>query len=210
LANQPAWPRAPRRARSSSASASIFEEFSSMRARALWFGLVLVTVAALDAGAGAATRRPVKIDDFSRLQDVGDPQVSPDGDWVLYTLTTTDAGADRRRTDVWKVKWDGSGQSRLTYGSGNETSARWSPDGKYISFLSGRPGGEARGTQVWLLDRTGGEAHQLTQLKGRIASYEWSPDATPRGCCSSIARVMSPTPSRRAARPDRSPRRSRW
>lgn len=139
-------------------------------------GLIAITMTALTLDAGAAAKRPVKIEDFARLQDLADPQVSPDGDWILYTVNSTDAAADRRRTDIWKVKWDGTGQSRVTYGTGNESAPRWSPDGRYISFLSARPG-ETRGTQVWLLDRAGGEAQPLTTVKGRIASYEWSPDA---------------------------------
>jgi dipeptidyl aminopeptidase/acylaminoacyl peptidase len=57
-----------------------------------------------------------------------------------------------------------------------ESGRRWSPDGKYLSFTSSRPG-PARGNQVWLLDRNGGEAVQLTDVKGRVQSYEWSPDS---------------------------------
>jgi dipeptidyl aminopeptidase/acylaminoacyl peptidase len=146
-----------------------------MRAHRL--GFIAIAVIALTITAGAATKRPVKVDDFARLLDLADPQVSPDGEWVLYTVASTDAAADRRRTDIWRVKWDGTGQSRVTYGAGNESAPRWSPDGRLISFLSARPG-ETKGTQVWLLDRRGGEAQPLTQLKGRIASYEWSPDST--------------------------------
>jgi dipeptidyl aminopeptidase/acylaminoacyl peptidase len=136
---------------------------------------VLAILLTFALNADAATR-PVRVDDFTRFQDVGDPQVSPDGEWVLYTLTTTDMAKDGRDTDIWMVKWDGSLRSRLTFTSENETAPRWSPDGKYISFLSSRPGGQARGNQVWVLERTGGEARQLTQLAGRITSYDWSPD----------------------------------
>jgi dipeptidyl aminopeptidase/acylaminoacyl peptidase len=138
--------------------------------------VLAAAVLLLAVNADAAERRPVKVEDFSRFQDVADPQLSPDGEWVLYTLTSTDAAKDRRDSDVWLVKWDGSQRSRLTYSAENESSPRWSPDGRYISFLSSRPG-DAKGTQVWVLDRTGGEARQLTHLKGRIASYDWSPDA---------------------------------
>lgn len=52
---------------------------------------------------------------------------------------------------------------------------RLSPDGKYLSFLSGRPG-KAKGSQVWGIDRRGGKAQQLTDVKGRVSAYEWSPD----------------------------------
>src|SRR5205814_3401477 len=52
----------------------------------------------------------------------------------------------------------------------------FSPDGRYLSFTSSRPG-KARGNQVWLLDRAGGEAFQLTEVKGRLQEYEWAPDS---------------------------------
>lgn len=139
-----------------------------------FIAFVLAVATALTA---EAQTRPITLDDFWRVQDVGDPQVSPDGEWVLYTLTNTDAAADRRDTDVWIVKWDGSGRRRLTFSPDNEDAPRFSPDGRYISFLSARAGGQAKGNQVWVLDRSGGEARQLTELGGRIQSYSWSPDA---------------------------------
>ena len=137
------------------------------------FALMVV----LTANLAAAQLRPVAIDDQFRFFDVGDPQMSPDGEWVLYTVTSWDVAADRRNTDIWKVKWDGSQPSQLTFTPENENTPRWSPDGKYISFLSSRPGPE-KGTQVWVLERAGGEARQLTGLKGGVTSYQWSPDST--------------------------------
>jgi dipeptidyl aminopeptidase/acylaminoacyl peptidase len=121
--------------------------------------------------------RLLQVDDFSRFEDVADPELSPDGQWVLYTVTTLDEPSQKRQSDIWQVKWDGSQKLRLTSSPDSESSPRWSPDGKYISFLSGRGGGPAKGSQVWVLDRQGGEAHQLTELKERISSYAWSPDS---------------------------------
>src|SRR6185369_10230498 len=99
-----------------------------------------------------------------------------DGKWVAYTLNNVDVTGDKSDTDVWMASWDGKQQVRLTSSTESENAPRWSPDGRYLSFLSGRPG-KARGTQVWLLDRTGGEAQQFTDVKGRISSYDWSPDS---------------------------------
>lgn len=117
------------------------------------------------------------LDDLFHLQDVGDPEVSPDGKWIAYTVSTIDTTADKRLTDIWMVSWDGSQDIRLTYAHEDSFSApRWSPDGKYISFTSSRAG-QAKGSQVWVLDRRGGEARQLTDVKGKLSSYAWSPDA---------------------------------
>ena len=121
-------------------------------------------------------RHPLTLDDLARFRDVRDPQCSPDGQWVAYTVTTTDEKEDKHDTDVWMAAIDGKHDLRLTSSPENETNPRWSPDGKYLAFLSSRPG-KAKGNQVWLLDRAGGEATQLTDVKGRLQSYEWSPDS---------------------------------
>jgi dipeptidyl aminopeptidase/acylaminoacyl peptidase len=121
-------------------------------------------------------RHPLTLGDLTRFRDVRDPQCSPDGQWVAYTVTTTDIKEDKHDTDVWMSSIDGKHDLRLTSSPENETTPRWSPDGKYLAFLSSRPG-KTKGNQVWLLDRSGGEATQLTDVKGRLQSYEWSPDS---------------------------------
>jgi len=126
--------------------------------------------------AQSTSRRLLKLDDMHAFHDVRDAQISPDGKWVAYTLSSVDAAGDKSDSDVWMVSWDGSRQVRLTSSPESENAPRWSPDGRYLSFLSGRPG-KAKGTQVWLLDRTGGEAQQLTDVKGRLSACEWSPDS---------------------------------
>jgi dipeptidyl aminopeptidase/acylaminoacyl peptidase len=119
------------------------------------------------------------LNDVFRVKDVGNPKVSPDGDWVLYTVTTTDMKKDDHTTTLWMVSWDGKQDVQLTYGyNGSVSAPEWSPDGKSISFLSGQKG-KAKGTQVWVLPRRGGEARQLTDVtkkQGEIQAYRWSPD----------------------------------
>jgi dipeptidyl aminopeptidase/acylaminoacyl peptidase len=121
-------------------------------------------------------RRPFKIDDIARLRDVRDPQVSPDGQWVAYVVGTVDTKEDKTNSHIWMVSFDGKSDRQMTFSQDSESLPRWSPDGKYLSFTSSRPG-KAKGNQVWLLDRNGGEAMQLTELKGRLQGYEWSPDS---------------------------------
>jgi dipeptidyl aminopeptidase/acylaminoacyl peptidase len=137
------------------------------------FCVALLSAALLPAQ--TPVKRPIKVDDMHAFHDVRDVQISPDGKWVAYTVSSVDVAADKSDTDVWMVSWDGKQQLRLTSSPESENAPRWSPDGRYLSFLSGRPG-KSRGTQVWLLDRSGGEAQQFTDVKGRISSYDWSPD----------------------------------
>jgi dipeptidyl aminopeptidase/acylaminoacyl peptidase len=122
------------------------------------------------------SKRPVAIDDIYRTQQVANPQCSPDGKWVAYTLTVTDRDADKRRTSIWMVNWDGTHDVQLTNGLDGDSSPRWSPDGNYLAFLSARPAGAKK--QIWLLDRLGGEARQLTNVSGEIGAYAWSPDSS--------------------------------
>jgi dipeptidyl aminopeptidase/acylaminoacyl peptidase len=121
-------------------------------------------------------KRLLKVDDMHRFHEVRDPQVSPDDKWVAYVVSSVDTTADKSETHVWMANWEGTQQLQLTSGSESENVPRWSPDGLYLSFLSGRKG-KTRGSQVWLLDRRGGEAQQLTDVKGKLSSYGWSPDS---------------------------------
>jgi len=142
--------------------------------------LLLLIVCAFALVISAQTpRHPLKLDDLARFRNVGDPQVSPEGQWVAYTVSTIDAKEDKSSTHIWMVRCDGTNDRQITFSNDSEGSPRWSPDGKYLAFTSSRSSGKpgVRGNQVWLLDRSGGEAYQLTELKGRLAGFEWSPDS---------------------------------
>ncbi|MGH9541117.1 MAG: S9 family peptidase [Terriglobales bacterium] len=121
-------------------------------------------------------RRPLRLDDIYQLQNVRDPEVSPQGQWVAYTVSSIDKKADKSVSHLWMAAWNGATDLELTYGDQEASAPRWSPDGRYLSFLSSRPG-PAKGTQVWVLDRRGGEARQLTNVQGEISGYGWSPDS---------------------------------
>ena len=136
--------------------------------------LLVVTVSALAAPQGPG-KRVVQVGDMYRLKNVGDPQLSPDGAWVAYTVSSTDSSKDKSDTDIWMTSWDGSQTIQVTSSPDGESAPRFSPDGRYLSFLSSRQGG--KGSQLWLLDRRGGEARRVTELKTGIRAYEWSPDA---------------------------------
>jgi dipeptidyl aminopeptidase/acylaminoacyl peptidase len=140
--------------------------------------VALAWVVLVSAGAPLAqtnSRHPLTLDDIVRLADVRDPQCSTDGRSVAYVVSTIDTKDDKSTSHIWTVGFDGRDDRQITFSQEGESSPRWSPDGRYLSFTSSRPG-KAKGSQIWLLDRNGGEAFQLTELKGRLQSYEWSPD----------------------------------
>jgi len=124
--------------------------------------------------AQTSVTRKLRPSDVYRLQTVADPQVSPEGNWVAYTLTSIDSVLNKRNTDIWMVGWDGKQSVQLTNSPDAESQPKWSPDGKYLSFVSSRQG--ATNSQIWLLNRLGGEGKQLTNLKADLVDYSWSPD----------------------------------
>src|SRR5438132_3807683 len=141
--------------------------------------LLLVFLAFAVAISAQTTRHPLKLDDLARFRNVNDPQISPDGEWIAYTVSTIDVKEDKSSTHIWLASYDGKSDRQITFSNDSESSPRFSPDGKYLAFTSSRSSGKpgVRGSQLWLLDRSGGEAYQLTELKGRLQSYEWSPDS---------------------------------
>ena len=123
----------------------------------------------------ATAQRAIRPSDIYRLKSVSDPQVSPDGKWVAYVLSTPDSAKDKSDADIWMINWEGTESVKLTASPDGESRPRWSPDGKYLTFLSSRY--DTKSSQLWKMDRRGGEAEKLTELKYSIGDYVWSPDA---------------------------------
>ena len=137
-------------------------------------GLLVVVILAACAGR-LEGQRAVNSEDLNRLKWVSDPQISPDGEWVAYTVSTPDSAKDKRQSDVWMTRWDGSAHVQLTNSNESENTPRWSPDGRRIAFLSSR--GDPRDVdQVWVLDRAGGEAQRVSNLPGGVSDLAWAPD----------------------------------
>jgi len=120
---------------------------------------------------------PISTEDLLAFKFVSDPQISPDGQQVLYVLTGIDSDKDRYVSHLWMAPADGAGLPRqLTYGAQGESLPRWSPDGCWIAFLAAR--GEGKEKQLHLLpaDRPG-EAQQLTSLDWGVSGVAWAPDS---------------------------------
>src|SRR4051812_2722551 len=81
--------------------------------------------------ASAQAKRALRSNDLYHLKDVRDPQLSPDGAWVAYTVSTVDSAKEKSDNDVWMTSWDGATTIRVTSSPESESGARWSPDGRY-------------------------------------------------------------------------------
>ncbi len=146
-----------------------------------WLALAVIVVAGHQLHpAAAAAKRPIVLEDLSRLREVSDPQRSPEGAWVAYTVRSSDVEKDKRDTDIWMARWDGSEEIRVTSSPEDESDPRFSPDGKYLAFIASRGDEDEKkkGGQVWLLHRAGGEAVKLTDIQGGVEDLVWSPDSS--------------------------------
>jgi dipeptidyl aminopeptidase/acylaminoacyl peptidase len=126
--------------------------------------------------ATATQPRNLKPEDYAGLRDLDEPKLSPDGNLVVYVVNTADMEKDKMAGNLWLAKWDGSENRALTYGKKDQSHPRWSPDGKFIAFLSGRED-ENEMDQLWILPMNGGEAEKVTDTKGGVEDFAWSPDS---------------------------------
>jgi dipeptidyl aminopeptidase/acylaminoacyl peptidase len=147
---------------------------------------LLTLFSPLSASATDADRRLVQVEDIHSINAVGEIAISPDGNWLAYSVGTTNVEYDESSSDLYMVKWDGSARVQLTHTPRkSENHPRFSPDGKYLAFITARSDSNEKDSdepadksQVWLLNRSGGEAMRLTEMPGGVSSFVWSPDSS--------------------------------
>ena len=129
----------------------------------LAFSLLLVASAAT-----LAQTRTYTVEDLMKVKRVSDPQVSPDGRWVAFTIGDVNFEANRTITQIYVTPIGGGELKRLTDGDRSSSSPRWSPDGKKIAFTTA--------SQIWTMDSDGDHKEQVTKISTGAAAPVWSPD----------------------------------
>jgi dipeptidyl aminopeptidase/acylaminoacyl peptidase len=126
----------------------------------------------------AQTKRPFTFEDMMALKRVGDPAVSPDGKWVLFSTTDVHLDDNTRKPHLWVAPIGGGTARQLTNGMAGEDRGRFSPDGRKIAYISARDGG----AQIWVHDfdagngALSGEPVRLTNISTEAGGHQWSPD----------------------------------
>jgi dipeptidyl aminopeptidase/acylaminoacyl peptidase len=124
----------------------------------------------------AQTKHPFTFDDMMKLKRVGDPQVSPDGKWVIFSVVDVDLAANSKTPHIWIVP-TGGGEEKELISDQDADRPRWAPDGKRFAFTSTKDGG----SQVWIaeFDPAAGAVitkSKLTSIATEASGELWSPD----------------------------------
>src|SRR5262245_45703639 len=130
----------------------------------LFSSIVLTIVFAI----AATAQTGFNIDNLLATKRVGDPQLSPDGKTVAFTVGNVDKAANRTLTHIYTVNIDGTGMKQITNGDKSNSSPRWSPDGKRLAFTTGG--------QIWTMEPDGDDRKQVTRISTGAANPVWSPD----------------------------------
>jgi dipeptidyl aminopeptidase/acylaminoacyl peptidase len=130
--------------------------------------LLLLTTCALV----FAQKQPFDVNALLELKRIGDPQLSPDGKLVAFTVQSVDVAANKKPVQVWIVPLEGGAPRQITQDGESNQRPRWSPDSKRIAYLSDRGGS----SQIWMMDPDGGNAKQVTNLATEADGHLFSPD----------------------------------
>ena len=136
--------------------------------KAAYSTLVLAFVAA----PAAAQNDRLTVEDIFDMEYATDPQIAPDGEWVVYVRQFADIMTDRRYSNLWIVRLDSTDQRPLTTGNYDDNTPRWSPDGARLAFISDREGE----SQIFIRWMDTGQSAAITNLTEAPSNITWSPD----------------------------------
>jgi dipeptidyl aminopeptidase/acylaminoacyl peptidase len=140
------------------------------------FFLAVLVLITFTFPAVAQTKHPFTFEDMMKLKRVGEPEVSPDGKWVIFSVVDVDVEANTKTPHIWIVPTAG-GQEKEIIADQDADRPRWAPDGKRFAFLSTKTGG----SQIWSADFDGNAGtvtwvHKLTSIATEAGGELWSPD----------------------------------
>ena len=134
--------------------------------------LMIAVFALVPIAAAQQKDQKFTIDDLLKVRRVGDPQVSPNGQMMAYTITDVDKAANRSLTQIYLVPIGGGESRQLTNADRSSSAPRWSPDGEKLAFISARDGSP----QVWTMDVSSGALKKITNISTGASDPIWSPD----------------------------------
>ncbi len=118
-------------------------------------------------------KRNLTAEDLYRLREVNECAISPDGEYIIYSIQSVDEQKNKKTSNLWICSIKDGKSDQFTVGNQVDSSPRWSPDGKKIAFLSNRA--DEKQPQIYLIPFSGGEARPLTDIQGEFAGFKWSP-----------------------------------
>jgi dipeptidyl aminopeptidase/acylaminoacyl peptidase len=119
-----------------------------------------------------AQKQPFDVNALLDLKRISDPQISPDGKWVAFTVQTVDVPANKKPQQIWIVLLSGGTPQQITHDGDNNQRPRWTPDSKRIAYISDRGGS----SQIWMMDPDGANPKQITNLSTEADGELVSPD----------------------------------
>lgn len=141
-----------------------------------------VVILLLNPLAFAQSKRPMTPEDLYEIKRISDPQVSPDGKWIAYTISVPDLKENNFNSDIWLIPVSGGKPVQLTISPESDHSPRWSPDGKKIAFISKRNGV----ANLYIIRIDGGEAQKMTSSETDLYSPIWLKDGKQIICGSRV------------------------
>jgi Tol biopolymer transport system component len=144
--------------------------------------LIAVSLTGAAVGQIAPASKTPTIDQSLEMFSVGAPKISPDGKHVIYEQARTNWESNAFETDLWLANVATGERHLLTVAAKSSNSAEWSPDGRWIAFLSDRSaplaGSPTDKTQLYVMPADGGEAQQITKMEQGVSGYDWAPDSS--------------------------------
>lgn len=141
-----------------------------MRMRSILWSVLLISSLLCQTWAG---KRPLVLDDLYKIQNVSEPELSPNGKQVVYSVSQLEKKSNKEVTNLWLLSLANKQAKQITFSTESNSLPKWSPDGRWIAYLSAQD----KHTQIWLYSLKTGKKTQLTHFNEEISDFSWSPNS---------------------------------